>query len=108
MSYILTGESRRYDKPLGAIFDPKPFSNYGLLEFAVRYSYTNLVNRGSLLKGLSMFDGYKNSFLIAMNWIMNKSFKLQLNYASELYVFRNENKGKRNVSGIGMRVQFSF
>ena len=108
IAYIITGESRKYDKFLGSIFDPRPFSEYGLFEVAFRYSYTNLVNKGSLLRGVSRSDGYKNTFVFGVNWIMNQSFKLQFNYASEKYVFRGEGKRKRNISGLGVRVQFLF
>lgn len=108
LAYIITGESRKYDKFLGSIFDPKPFSEYGLFEIAFKYSYTNLANKGSLLRGVSRDDGYKNTFVFGVNWILNQSFKMQFNYADEKYVYRSDGKRKRNISGLGIRVQFLF
>ena len=108
VAYILTGESRRYDRALGTIFDPKPISQNGLLEIAFRYTFTNLKSKGPLLRGCSLNDGRKESIVLATNWILNQSFKIQFNAVSEKYYFRDEDKYNHNVAGLGLRFQLLF
>jgi phosphate-selective porin OprO/OprP len=96
LSYILTGESRGYDKRLGTIsrdyFGGKgPFNNawltwgedrrlngnWGAWELAARYSYLNL-NDGIGTNRIQ--GGIMNGFSVGLNWYLNSAFRLQLEY----------------------------
>lgn len=105
-SFLLTGESRIYDFNSGIYFDPVPKLSFGAFELAFRYSHSNMMNNGALLRGVSARDGKKDTFVCGVNWFVNKSLKLQFNYAYEEFTYRLLNS--RALSGVGFRIQFSF
>jgi phosphate-selective porin OprO/OprP len=97
LSYILTGESRGYDKRIGTLsrdyFAGKgPFTNawftwdedrhhinwgWGAWELAARYSYLNL-NDG---EGATRIQGgVLNGFTGGLNWYLNNALKIQFEY----------------------------
>jgi phosphate-selective porin OprO/OprP len=132
LSYILTGESRGYDKKLGTLsrdyFGSKgPFTNFwltwgedrrinwgwGAWELAARYSYLNL-NDG---EGLARIQGgILNGFTAGLNWYLNPSVKMQFEYVydqrSDLPHDAKNTLGGTvlpgQVGGLGMRIQLSF
>ncbi|HFL8824133.1 MAG TPA: porin [Candidatus Azoamicus sp. OHIO1] len=108
VSCILTGEHHLYDRVSGSFLDPNPQSSFGAFEISVRYSYVNLLNECSLLRGVSNYDGEKDAFVFGINWIFNKSLKMQINYAYEDFKYRVSESDNRKVSGIGLRIQFLF
>jgi len=97
LSYILTGESRGYDKKIGTLsrdyFGGKgPFTNawftwdedrhhlnwgWGAWELAARYSYVDL-NDGTGLQRVE--GGIMHGFSAGLNWYLNNAVKLQFEY----------------------------
>lgn len=106
LSCFLTGESRVYDFTSGKFYDPNPRFPFGAFELAVRYSYSKMLNNGSLLTGVSVRDGEKDALVCGINWLVNSNLKFQINYAYEQFTYRLLNF--RKISGFGFRVQFLY
>jgi phosphate-selective porin OprO/OprP len=89
-SWIITGESHRYNMASASFQNPRPFVNFssqggwGAWELALRYSHTDLnFNEGSL--GLAtpaggVRGGAQNILTAGVNWYLNPNLKLVFNY----------------------------
>jgi phosphate-selective porin OprO/OprP len=89
-SWMLTGESRRYNAVTGSFQNPRPlvpFSSaggWGAWELAARYSRMNL-NFEEGLAGTAAFPGSvrggdQNVLTFGVNWYLNPNFKVMMNY----------------------------
>jgi phosphate-selective porin OprO/OprP len=89
-SWMLTGESRRYNPVTGSFQNPRPkeiFSReggFGALELAARYSTMNL-NFQEGAEGVatvpgSVRGGEQNVLTFGVNWYLNPNFKVMMNY----------------------------
>ncbi|HET7359053.1 MAG TPA: porin [Rhodanobacteraceae bacterium] len=95
-AWMLTGESRSYDKT--AFGDPDPTHGWGALELAVRYSNAHL-NDSPVQAGI------EHDWTLGLNWYISKQFKLQAN------IIRAESdRGNLKVSPTvyGLRAQLAF
>lgn len=72
-SYMLTGESRRYDFQTGTLRNPKPVSKAGAWEIAARYSFVNLVDK-------NIYGGSEHNTTLGLNWFANENVRVTLNY----------------------------
>ena len=72
-SWFLTGESRPYNEKNGAFGRVKPFSKWGGLELAVRYSHADLTD-GPVL------GGEEDILTFGLNWYIKRNLRLMLNY----------------------------
>ncbi|HEU5137386.1 MAG TPA: porin [Steroidobacteraceae bacterium] len=89
-SWMLTGESRRYNPVTGSFQNPRPreiFSRAGgagAWEFAARYSNTNLNfqegQQGAATVPGSVRGGEQNVLTLGVNWYLNPNFKVMMNY----------------------------
>jgi phosphate-selective porin OprO/OprP len=89
-SWMLTGESRRYNPVTGSFQNPKPKETFsreggaGAWELAARYSNMNL-NFQEGLEGTaavpgSVRGGEQNVLTLGVNWYLNPNFKVMMNY----------------------------
>jgi len=89
-SWLMTGESRRYNPVTGSFQNPRPmvpFSSaggFGAWELAARYSNMNL-NFQEGMQGAanvpgSVRGGEQNVFTLGVNWYPNPNFKMMMNY----------------------------
>ncbi len=89
-SWILTGESRRYNPVTGSFQNPRPrtpFSStggFGAWELATRFSRMNL-NFEEGLEGMAALPaavrgGDQQIWTFGVNWFPNPNFKVMLNY----------------------------
>lgn len=98
-SWALTGESRAYRKR-GGTFDPLPVARpvnqggWGALEFAFRYSNTDLID--GALQG-----GEMDILSLGVNWWLTRSAHLSVNYR---YITLDRFATEGNSSGINTRV----
>jgi len=89
-SWVITGESRRYNMANGSFQAPRPrvpFSSsggYGAWELGLRYSSADLDYRaGQALTAAgadSIRGGTQNIWTVGLNWYLNTNLKLMLNY----------------------------
>ena len=89
-SWVLTGESHRYNMANGSFQGPRvrvPFTSNGGLgawELAVRYSHTDLDFReglgGTAATPDSVRGGVQNIWTLGINWYVNANFRLMLDY----------------------------
>jgi len=89
-SWMLTGESRRYNAVTGSFQNPRPlvpFSSaggFGAFELAARYSNMNLnfeegvAGAGTPAGGVR--GGDQNVFTFGVNWYLSPNFKVMMNY----------------------------
>ncbi|MFO0936890.1 MAG: porin [Gemmataceae bacterium] len=110
VAYTLTGETRGYDKRLGALsrayYGPDgPFHSYGAWEVAARYSYVNL-NDGFGANRIQ--GGTINGVSVALNWYLNNNFNMMFDwtYNERSNVPSNTIPGR--VNGFGIEAQFQF
>jgi phosphate-selective porin OprO/OprP len=91
VSWVLTGEPRKYDPSAGAFSRPvpaEPFSpkdgKWGAFELAARYSATDLNSHSS--SGVSqaatggVFGGYQQIFSFGLNWYLNNNYRVMADY----------------------------
>jgi phosphate-selective porin OprO/OprP len=89
-SWLLTGESRRYNPVTGSFQNPRPmvpFSSaggFGAWELAARYSNLNLdfqegIAGTAAIPG-TVRGGEQNVLTLGVNWYLNPNFKMMLNY----------------------------
>ncbi len=89
-SWLLTGESRRYNPATGSFQNPRPKSvfahggGWGAFELATRFSHTDLnFNEGGLgttpVPG-AVRGGEQDVLALGLNWYLNPNFKVLFNY----------------------------
>jgi phosphate-selective porin OprO and OprP len=89
-SWMLTGESRRYNPVTGSFQNPRPRAPFsheggaGAWELAARYSNMNL-NFQEGVEGASpgaggVRGGEQNVLTLGVNWYLNPNFKVMMNY----------------------------
>ena len=89
-SWMLTGESRRYNAATGSFQNPRPLvpfsgnGGWGAWELAMRYSRMNL-NFNAGLEGTaatpdSVRGGDQQVWTLGVNWFPNPNMKVMLNY----------------------------
>ena len=89
-SWMLTGESRRYNPVTGSFQNPRPKEIFahgggsGAWEIAARYSNMNLnfqegVEGAANLPG-GVRGGEQNVLTLGVNWYLNPNFKVMMNY----------------------------
>jgi len=71
--YVLTGEHRNYDFPMGTLLGIKPCHPCGAWEIAARYSYVTLVDK-------DVFGGSEHNVTVGLNWYVNEHVRFALNY----------------------------
>lgn len=104
-SYILTGESRRYDNGSGRFKAPKPANNFsmkdggwGAWEVAVRYSTIDLSDG-------PYFGGEMDNWTAGVNWYLNPNTRIMFNYVhSEV----DHALYDGDIDGFMTRFQFAF
>jgi phosphate-selective porin OprO/OprP len=88
-SWVLTGESHRYNMASASYQNPRPFihagsqSGWGAWEFALRYSHTDLDFHtglpGAAAPAEGVRGGVQNIWTVGLNWYLNPNLKLMLN-----------------------------
>ena len=89
-SWILTGESRRYNPVTGSYQNPRPMvpfakdGGWGAFELAARYSRMNLdfeegLEGAAAVPG-SIRGGDQKVITLGVNWYLNPNFKVMMNY----------------------------
>jgi phosphate-selective porin OprO/OprP len=89
-SWLLTGESRRYNSATGSFQNPRPKSpfardgGWGAFELAARFSHTDLdFNEGvagSAPAAGAVRGGEQDVLALGLNWYLNPNFKVLFNY----------------------------
>ncbi|HEY4365652.1 MAG TPA: porin [Steroidobacteraceae bacterium] len=89
-SWIVTGESRRYNMANGSFQAPRPFvpftssGGFGAWELAVRYSHLDLDFHeglaGTAATPDSVRGGVQNIWTFGANWYVNPNVKVMFNY----------------------------
>jgi phosphate-selective porin OprO and OprP len=89
-SWIVTGETRRYDVASGAFQAPRPFvpfssaDGFGAWELALRYSHLDLDFRAGLPDAAAASDGIRGGiqdiWTLGINWYINPNVRLVFNY----------------------------
>jgi len=125
-AYRLTGEHREFDRRLGALGTPIPFTDFiplkrdgicgwGAWEVAVRWSFVDLQNPASLdghyynsatntFTGTSKAgNGLLNDATLGITWFLNPHFKMQANWIHAM--LENDAKGWSQADLFVSRVQ---
>ena len=89
-SWVLTGETRRYDVASGAFQSPRPFvpfssaGGFGAWELALRYSHLDLDFHSGLPGTAATADairgGTQDIWTFGVSWYVNANVKLMLNW----------------------------
>jgi phosphate-selective porin OprO/OprP len=89
-SWMVTGESRRYNPVTGSFQNPRPKAPFardggaGAWEFAARYSNMNLNFQqgvdGAAAAAGGIRGGEQNILTLGVNWYLNPNFKVMMNY----------------------------
>ncbi len=100
LSYFLTGEKKKIKNSYSAFDRIKPKHNYGkggigAIEFAVRYSHSDLDYK-------SVNGGIQSDFTIGLNWYLNPATRFMLNY---IYADIKD-KGKANILQTRFQIDF--
>jgi phosphate-selective porin OprO/OprP len=109
-SWLITGESRRYDVASGAFQGPRPFVPFtanggiGAWELALRYSHADLNYREGLLGTAALPEavrgGEQNIWTLGVSWFINPTLRLMFNYL-RVDVDRLNPAGPGNVQPFG-------
>jgi len=104
VSYILTGESRRYSKGTGVFSSVSPKNNFSIKErtwggweLAARYSYLDLTDAHVGIEG-----GKLDNATAGVNWYLNPMMKVMFNYV------HTHRSGVGNADGFQTRFQVAF
>lgn len=109
-SWVLTGESRRYNTNTASWQNPRPLRSFspatggwGAFELAARYSYTNLNyhsgQAGTAAQPGQIRGGKQQIETIGLNWYLNTNFKL-------LFDFQHVQVDRLNPAGPGNLTPF--
>lgn len=89
-SWLVTGESRRYNPVTGSFQNPRPKAPFsreggaGAWELAARHSNMNLNFQegldGAAAGASGVRGGEQNVFTFGVNWYLNPNFKVMMNY----------------------------
>jgi phosphate-selective porin OprO/OprP len=89
-SWLLTGESRRYNAATGSFQNPRPKSpfahggGWGAFELAARFSHMDLNHRegdpGTAPVAGAIRGGEQDVFALGLNWYLNPNIKVLFNY----------------------------
>jgi phosphate-selective porin OprO/OprP len=89
-SWLLTGESRRYNMANGSFQMPRPFVpaswpwGYGAWELALRFSHTDLDFHEGAAGTAAALDairgGVQDVWTLGLNWYLNPNLRMSLNY----------------------------
>jgi phosphate-selective porin OprO and OprP len=109
-SWLITGESRRYEIANGAFQAPRPFVPFtasggpGAWELALRYSHTDLNYHEGVLGTAALADavrgGEQNIWTLGINWYLNPNLRLLFNYL-RIEVDRLNPAGPSNLTPFG-------
>jgi phosphate-selective porin OprO/OprP len=109
-SWLLTGETRRYDIASGAFQSPRPFVPFtsaggkGAWELALRYSHLDLDYHAGLAGTAATADavrgGVQDIWTLGVNWYVNPNVKLMFNWL-HLDVDRLNPAGPGNLTPFG-------
>jgi len=104
ISYIITGEHRKYDKSDGRFKGVEPkyvFSienrTWGAWEVAARYSFLSLDDKNAGISG-----GIANDITLGLNWYLNPNMRLMVNWVHA------DRAGYGSIDGIQSRAQVNF
>jgi phosphate-selective porin OprO/OprP len=73
VSYVLTGERRRYSRTLGVIRGLKPSHKWGAFEVAARFSSLDLDDKG-------VSGGRARDLTLGLNWYLRENARVMFNY----------------------------
>jgi phosphate-selective porin OprO/OprP len=89
-SWLITGESRRYNPATGSFQNPRPRSpfahegGWGAFELAARFSHVDLNfaegDEGTAPVAGAVRGGEQDVLALGLNWYLNPNFKVLLNY----------------------------
>lgn len=89
-SWLITGESRRYDAASGAFQGPRPFVPFtanggiGAWELALRYSHSDLNSHegalGTAAAPEAVRGGEQDIWTLGVSWFINPAVRLMFNY----------------------------
>ena len=110
-SWVLTGESRRYNVASGSFQNSRPFvpvsfaaRGIGAFELAARFSHVDLNDAAGRAGVAALADairgGEQDIFTLGLNWYLNANFKLLLNYL-DISVDRLNPMGVGNLTPFG-------
>ena len=87
VGYVLTGETREYDKTNGVMGGVRPNCNFGkdgcgAWEIAARYSHIDVSQDGlqAVPNPSDSGGGRANNYIVGLNWYLNPNTKFQFNY----------------------------
>lgn len=111
VGYFLTGETRGYKADKGAWDRPKvnnPVNEGGMGAWAITARYDNIDLTEPGYQG-----GDQNSFIIGVNWYLNRHTRLMANYnhssvKNAFNVAANGIDGKNKIDGFGLRAQVDW
>ena len=121
-SWVITGETRRYQGSGAAFGNPRPaqpFSlrdgGYGAFELVARYSHIDLndrVTRGrSAASTGGVYGGAQNVYAVGLNWYPNEQLRLMLDYdiinVNRLNAAGTTQVGQR-IHAVALRAQAAF
>jgi phosphate-selective porin OprO and OprP len=99
-SWMLTGESRRYNEDTGVIGGIRPERRWGALELAVRYDHLDLEDG-------DVTGGRERNLAYGLNWYYGENFRLMYNHINAKAEPNND--GLRESVGIDeVRAQIDF
>ncbi len=103
-AYMLTGESRSYDKRTGSFGGIKPVAKHGAWELAARYSLADLRDQdttGAFVTGA----GAENNVTVGANWYVNNHVRFMANYVNAV---RTKTTTSQDVKALGLRAQVTW
>lgn len=100
VSWMITGESRRYNEDTGVIGGIRPESRWGALELAARYDRLDLQDG-------DVTGGVERNLAYGVNWYYGRNFRLMLDHVDARAI--PNRRGVRESVGIDqLRVQVDF
>jgi phosphate-selective porin OprO/OprP len=103
-SYFLYGDGREYKQSSATLSRAKPYG-WGALEFALRYSYINLNDKGN--SGVHPEEGgTQKDYNYGINWYFNKEMSFMFNYIVAYPKVIDEYDGRLEI--VEARARFAF